>query len=81
VGNGLGTLKGEPRRRRRRLLQPAFTRTRIAGYTHAMTRTARERIIVDRIEPRLSRAGDRRGRGARPGEGFLVWPEARCYSH
>ncbi|MCD9145675.1 cytochrome P450 [Streptomyces albireticuli] len=37
VGNGLGSCPHRDHRRQRRLLQPAFHRTRIETYTHVMT--------------------------------------------
>src|SRR5262245_19495591 len=45
VGNGLGTAVGEHHLRRRRLVQPAFHRTRIAGYVQTMREFA-----VDAVE-------------------------------
>ena len=43
VGNGLITLRGTTHRQRRRMLQPAFHRSRIAGYAEVMRRLAAAR--------------------------------------
>ncbi|MDN3354420.1 cytochrome P450 [Actinomadura sp. DC4] len=40
-GTGLGTMNGEEHRRRRRLMQPVFQRSRITGYTQIMGDCAR----------------------------------------
>ncbi|GGM33987.1 cytochrome P450 [Longimycelium tulufanense] len=49
LGNGLVLSSGEFYRRQRRLVQPAFHRTRIARYSETMSRVARE--LVDSWHP------------------------------
>ncbi|MEU7486422.1 cytochrome P450 [Streptomyces sp. NPDC042319] len=49
VGKGLATASGEVHRSHRRLMQPAFHRTRIAGYAEVMS--DRARALVDSWAP------------------------------
>ncbi|MFD4584594.1 cytochrome P450 [Streptomyces sp. NPDC058434] len=49
AGNGLANSDGEVHRRHRRLMQPMFSKDRIAGYSEAMSRTAG--ALVDAWEP------------------------------
>ena len=44
VGNGIATSEGELHRRQRRLIQPAFHRSRIALYTRVMSELAAARV-------------------------------------
>ncbi|MEU0881577.1 cytochrome P450 [Lentzea sp. NPDC005914] len=56
VGNGLATADGEEHRKHRKMMQPAFHHTRIAGYTEVMAARAVERAAswLPRTEISLS---------------------------